>query len=114
MANGSNSTRTRSGSRATKPPSRALAPQECREDVIGGGTWQWLPNWQWVRRADLEIPMVRRGEWITCPPEQRSDLDFLSWQIAWRRDALPVQRVGFAGTDLAGQLRGEAGLRARS
>ena len=51
---------------------QALVLQERREDVIEGGTWQW------VRLADLEIPVIRRGEWITCPPEQRPDLDFLT------------------------------------
>jgi hypothetical protein len=57
---------------------QALVLQERRENVIEGGTWQWLPSWQWVRLADLEIPVVRRGEWITCPPEQRPELDFLT------------------------------------
>ena len=51
---------------------QALVLQERREDVSEGSTWQW------VRLADLEIPVVRHGEWIMCPPEQRPDLDFLT------------------------------------
>jgi hypothetical protein len=57
---------------------QALVLQERRAGVVEGGTWQWLPNWQWLRLADLEIPVLRRGDWITCPPEQRPALSFLT------------------------------------
>jgi len=49
----------------------------CVEDVRGG-TRQWGLGWRWLRLADLRIPALRRGEWISLPRDQRPARNFLT------------------------------------
>jgi hypothetical protein len=48
-----------------------LALRHRSEPVADGPSWEWLMEWQWIRVADLQIPVARKGEWVTCPRTQR-------------------------------------------
>ncbi len=48
-----------------------LILRERHEGVPDGASWEWLMEWQWLRLADLEVPLARKGEWVTCPGDQR-------------------------------------------
>ena len=66
------------GWRDAEPYVLGLLMEPRHDASIEGGGWEWLLNWQWVRLADLRIPCVRNGEWISCPREQRPPSSFLS------------------------------------
>jgi len=56
---------------------QALVLRERPGNVEGGG-WEWLLRWKWLRLADVQIPALRPGDWIGCPPDQRPSIDFLT------------------------------------
>jgi hypothetical protein len=43
-----------------------------------GGTRQGRLGWRWLRLADLRIPALRRGEWISFPRDQQPATSFLT------------------------------------
>jgi hypothetical protein len=48
------------------------------EGGTNDGAWPWLLAWQWLKLADLTIPCLRQGEWITCAGDQRPATNFLT------------------------------------
>ncbi len=57
---------------------QALVLEAHRESIGEGGTRERLLRWQWLRLADLRIPVLRHGEWINCPRDQRPVTTFLT------------------------------------
>jgi hypothetical protein len=56
-----------------------LVLRQRREPVADGPAWEWLMDWQWIRLVDLRIPVAQRGDWVTCPRDQRpSASEFLT------------------------------------
>ena len=66
------------GWREAEPFVLGLVMEPRHDAPVEGGGWEWLANWQWIRLADLQIPCARKGQWITCPREQRPPSSFLS------------------------------------
>jgi hypothetical protein len=64
------------GWRGEEPYVQALVLRERPEGAHEG--WAWLVGWQWLRLADLRIPALRDGEWISCPRDQRPRTIFLT------------------------------------
>jgi len=66
------------GWREDEPYVLALVLRERPGGAIEGARWERLLGWEWLPVAALESPCPRRGDWITCPREQRPPTDFLS------------------------------------
>ncbi len=59
------------GWRHDDPHVLALMLKDRQERFLDADRREWLLEWQWLRLADLAIPIPRKGEWITRPKESR-------------------------------------------
>ncbi len=59
------------GWRGDDPYVLGLILRERREGLRDGASWEWLMEWQWLGLRDLEVPLARKGEWMTCPADRR-------------------------------------------
>ncbi len=59
------------GWRGDDPYVLGLILEDRQERLLNESVRETLLEWQWVRLADLAIPVALKGEWISCPKGRR-------------------------------------------